>query len=204
MPTGHAWTRVALAGLACVALCFMAAQPIQAATQSVSEQDLIIPDTTSGAAGAAGTTAEAAAPAGPAVSSWDFVRMILVLAAVVGAIYLLFWFLRRGMGKKIQENDLIKVLGSRSLSGNRALHLVEVGSSVYLIGSADGGVDLIAEVTEKETLDTIRLKAAEADARPRRSFQAILSDLIKPSRQGPQPGDGAGFLRRQRDRLRKL
>jgi flagellar protein FliO/FliZ len=203
MPTG-----LALAGLACVAFCVVAAQPVQAVSQSVSEKDLIIPDTSAPAAGssagAAGTGGVAPAAAAPAVSSWDFVRMILVLAAVVGAIYLLFWFLRRGMGKKIQENDLIKVLGSRSLSGNRALHLVEVGRSVYLVGSADGGVDLIAEVTEKETLDTIRLKAAEEEGRPRRSFQAILSDLIKPSRQGPQPGDGAGFLRRQRDRLKKL
>jgi len=84
------------------------------------------------------------------------------------------------------------------------MHLVEVGRCVYLIGSAEGGVDLIAEVTEKETLDTIRLKAAEEEGKPRRSFHAILSDLIKPSRQGPQPGDGAGFLRRQRDRLKKL
>jgi len=208
MSKGIARTRAALAGFACVGFISLAALPLGAASQSISETDLLIPDTSapSGAAegGATGTTPAATAPA---VSSWDFVRMLLVLAAVVGAIYLLFWILRRGMGRKIQENDLIRVLGSRSLSGSRALHLVEVGGSVYLVGSSDGGVGLIAEITEKESLDTIRLKASEEEGRPRRNFQAILSDIIKPSRQptgGPHPGDGAGFLRRQRDRLRKL
>ena len=51
-------------------------------------------------------------PVASGVSTWDFVRMLIILAVVVLVIYLLFWLLRRGAGKKIQENDLIHVLGS--------------------------------------------------------------------------------------------
>ncbi len=138
------------------------------------------------------------------VSTWDFVRMIIILAAIIGLIYLLFWLLRRGAGRKVQENDLIKVLGSRTLGSNRALHLVEVGSSVYLVGSSEGGVELIAEITEKESLDSVRLKAAEQHPATRRNFQAVLSEIFRPAKKPYSVGEGIGFLRGQRDRLKKL
>ncbi len=138
------------------------------------------------------------------VTTWDFLRMLLILACVIGVIYFLFWLLRRGAGKKIQENDLIKVLGSRGLSGNRALHLVEVGSSVYLVGSSDGGVELISEITEKESLDTLRLKVAEQTPAGRRTFPQILSEIFRPAKSGFSVGQGIGLLRGQRERLKKL
>ncbi|HET6450243.1 MAG TPA: flagellar biosynthetic protein FliO [Spirochaetia bacterium] len=156
-----------------------------------------------GAAGGAAGTAAPAAPAG-GVSAWDFVRMILVLACVLGIIYLLFWLLRRGAGKRVQENDLIRVLGSRGLSGSRSLHLVEVGSSVYLVGASDGGVELISEITDKETLDSLRLKAAEQAPAGKRTFAQALGEIFRPAARPFSIGDGLGFLKGQRERLKKL
>jgi flagellar protein FliO/FliZ len=130
--------------------------------------------------------------------------MILILACVIGVIYLLFWVLRKGTGRRIQENDLIRVLGSRGLSGSRSLHLVEVGSSIYLVGSTDGGVELIAEITEKESLDAVRLKAAEQGPAARRTFQQTLSEIFRPAKHPFTIGDGIGFLKGQRERLKKL
>jgi len=186
---------------------------VAAAQTSPNESELPIPDNDGGRAGAqargaAGGGAPAPAPgpqvAAPGVTTWDFVRMLIILAAVVGAIYLLFWVLRRGAGKKITENSLIRVLGSRSLAGNRSLHLVEVGTSVFLVGASDGGVELISEITDKESLDSVRLKAAEEAPGGRRSFQQLLSEIFRPAGRTLSVGDGVGFLRGQRDRLRKL
>lgn len=184
---------------------------VAAAQTSPNESELLIPDNEAGhaggqARGAQGGVAPAAAPQGtaPGVTTWDFLRMLIILAAVVGAIYLLFWVLRRGAGKKITENNLIHVLGSRSLAGNRSLHLVEVGTSVFLVGASDGGVELISEITDKESLDSVRLKAAEEAPGGRRSFQQLLSEIFRPAARSLSVGDGVGFLRGQRDRLRKL
>ncbi len=141
---------------------------------------------------------------GGGVTTWDFVRMLIILAAIIGLIYLLFWLLRRGAGRKVQENDLIRVLGSRSLASNRALHLVEVGSSIYLVGSSEGGVELVAEITEKESLDSVRLAAAEQAPATRRNFQQVLSEIFRPAKKSYSVGEGVGFLRGQRDRLKKL
>jgi flagellar protein FliO/FliZ len=150
------------------------------------------------------TTGQVQAAPTSGVTTWDFLRMILILACVVVVIYLLFWLLRRGAGKKIQENDLIRVLGSRGLSGSRALHLVEVGSRVYLVGSSDGGVELISEITEKESLDSLRLKAAEQAPGGRRTFAQILAEIFRPAKRSFSVGEGIGFLKGQRERLKKL
>jgi flagellar biogenesis protein FliO len=127
--------------------------------------------------------------------------MLLILAVVVAAIYAVFWLLRRGSGKRVQENNL---LGSRGLAGNRALHLVEVGKSVYLVGASDGGVQLIAEVADKESIDAVRLQAAEESPNARRSFAQALSEIFRPSKRPYTLRDGVGFLKGQRDRLKKL
>lgn len=176
--------------------------------QSPNESELVIPDTDSGQrAGGQGRgtpAGQAAQPATPGVSLWDFVRMFIILAAVVGAIYLLFWVLRRSAGKRVTENDLIRVLGSKNLAGNRALHLVEVGSSVFLVGASEGGVELISQITDKESLDSVRLKATEEAPGGRRNFQQLLSEIFRPAACPVSLGDGVGFLRGQRDKLRKL
>jgi len=191
------------------------------AQASPNESELIIPDSGDASSrtavpgrNAPGAPAGQGAQAGqptqgvqistPGVSTWDFVRMLIILAAVVGAIYLLFWILRRSTGRKITENDLIRVLGSRSLAGNKSLHLVEVGSSVFLVGASDGGVELISEIKDKESLDSVRLKAAEESPAGRRSFQELLSEIFRPAARPISLGDGVGFLRGQRDKLKKL
>jgi len=200
---------------ACTVLVLaLAAQPIAAQASQTSstatgaasaaaldESRIPLGNTTAGSA--AGTAPAPAAT--PGVSTWDFVRMLLILACVIGVIYVLFWLLRRGTGRgRVQESDLIRLLGSRGLSGNRALHLVEVGSSIYLVGSSEGGVELVAEITEKESLDSVRLRAAEQGPAARRTFQQTLSEIFRPAKTPFSIGEGIGFLKGQRERLKKL
>ena len=158
----------------------------------------------------------------PLVSTWDFVRMILVLAAVIGFIYLLFVLLRRSGRRRVVENDLIRVLGSRTLSGNRSLHLVSVGRSVYLVGSSEGSVGLVSEITDRESADTVLLEAQKQPGGTRKSFSEVLGGLFSPAPAGLRatalngmgangglPGiagriGGLGFIRKQRQRLKGL
>jgi flagellar protein FliO/FliZ len=175
--------------------------PAAAAAAAMVDPESKPLDAVATSGGASGATAGGGSPD---VSTWDFVRALLVLALVVAAIYLLFHLLKKGAGRKNPENDLIRMLGSRNLTGNRAMHLVEVGKSVFLVGSTDGGVELISEITDQESLDMVRLKAAEEPAGKRRSFQEILADLLKPAKKSSSMNDGLRFLKSQRERLKKL
>lgn len=176
------------------------------------ERSLVIPggDAPEAAAPAAGgpagsgeTPTPAAPGAGPLVSTWDFIRMLLILAAVIGVIYALFFFLKRGFRRQLPQNELIRLLGNRSLAGNRALHLVALGRSVYLVGSAESGINLIAEIKDPETLDQIRLESSAA-GKPPPSFNQFFQSLWKPGGRRSGRGDGLRFMKQQRQRLEKM
>jgi len=142
----------------------------------------------------------------PLISAWDFLRMVLILGGVVGLVYIFFFLLKRGLGRKRFENDLIHILGSTSLSGNKALHLVEVGNSIFLVGSAESGVALIAEIEDQESKDHIKLEDSRSQSPEQRSFSRILRDFFKPAKDNQLKGLGetVDFMKGQQERLKRL
>ena len=140
---------------------------------------------------------------------WDFLRMLLVLGGVIAAIYGIFFLLKRVGNPKSQPNNLIAVLSTQNLQGNRALHLIEVGNEVYLVGSAEGGVNLVSRIEDRETLDQIHLYRSEITAGGS-SFQQTLKRFFGKSNQddensaGSSMQSGAVFLQKQRERLKKM
>ncbi|MDR2589042.1 MAG: flagellar biosynthetic protein FliO [Spirochaetales bacterium] len=136
--------------------------------------------------------------------------MVLVLAVVVGLIYGIFYFLKRAGAPRDDGVRFIRVLESRPLAGSKHLHIVEVGNHVLLVGSADNAVSLVTEISDKETLDGIRLKASEVQPRPG-TFSELVRGLF-----GRRPGENHGpadggsrsgsssFMKKQRERLKKL
>ncbi len=140
-------------------------------------------------------------------SVWDFLRMFIVLGLVVAAIYGLFYLLKKMQNPRMQENPLISLVSSQSLQGNRSLHLVEVGNEVFLVGSSEGGVELVGKITDQETLDQVRLYRSEIRG-GEKSFGRTLRELF--GRNGENEGEeersfgGALFLQKQRERLKNL
>ena len=142
----------------------------------------------------------------PLISTWDFLRMVLILGGVVGLVYIFFFLLKRGLGQKRFENDLIRILGSTSLSGNKALHLIEVGSSIYLVGSAESSVALIAPIEDQESKDHIKLESSRSQSQEQRSFSRVLRDFFKPAKDNKLKGLGetVDFMKEQQERLKRL
>jgi len=186
---------IAVCALLLVPLANLAAQEKAVPPAAQGEEALVIPG--------GETPREAPAPSGPLVSFWDFVRMLLILAAVVGVIYLLFYLLKKGFRRQLPQNDLIRVLGSRTLSGNRALHLVELGRSVFLVGAAESGISLISEIKDQETLDRIRIESAQSVRVPQ-GFAQFFQNMWKAAGKGSLHGDSLSLMKRQRQRLQKM
>ena len=145
-------------------------------------------------------------------SFWDFLRMFLVLGGVIGAIYGVFFVLKRVGNPRLQGNSLISVISTQNLQGNRALHLVEVGNEVFLIGSSEGGVELVGKLEDQETLDQVKLYRSEMMAGGK-SFQGSLRDIFfrggssesEASEEESDRSAGAAlFLQKQRERLKNM
>jgi flagellar protein FliO/FliZ len=82
---------------------------------------------------------------------------------------------------------------------------VEVGVSIYLVGCSDSTVSLVAEITDKESVDALRLGLAQGATEPApRSFVSVLSGLFGGAGGPDAAGDTVSYLRKQKERLRRL
>jgi flagellar protein FliO/FliZ len=149
----------------------------------------------------AGTGAAAA----PAVSSTGTVlRMVLTLALAAAAIYGVIYFIKRA-GRRAEVRDpFLKILASAHLGGSRYAHIVAVGGKAWLLGAAEGGVSLISEIEDKDTLNALLLedsrKSAEAPGRAL-DFKSMLRRLGMNVDSG---APGADNIRKRRERLKGL
>jgi flagellar protein FliO/FliZ len=160
--------------------------------------------------GDASAPAKAANTAAGSSTLAYFIRMIVVLALVLAAIYGVYRLMKRLSKPKVADSSAVKVLASSSLGAGRALHVVALGAKAYLIGATDASVNLVTEVVDKEYLDALILEAATSPEKPRpgagRDFADLLTKLLGGARAGGSGKQrGAGdFLAGQRDRLRKF
>ena len=140
------------------------------------------------------------------VSVWSFVSMVLVLGGVVAAIYGLFYLLKRFSGRNLPDNDLIRIVSTKSLSSTRGIHLITLGKRYLLVGSADNGVNLIAEIDDKESRDEIDLFMSKEAPSGRRSFKDLIGGLISGggNEENRTVKNTASFLKDQGSRMKNL
>lgn len=101
--------------------------------------------------------APAQTPRAPS-SLWAIIRTLIALLVVAAAVYGVVYFLRKiGRPAEVRESDL-KVLASTHLGSNRFVHVVSLGQKAWLIGASEGGVGLIAEIEDKESIDALLLE----------------------------------------------
>lgn len=156
-------------------------------------------------------TNPAAAPevgGGRFFTTWDFIKVILILVAVILVVYAVFYALRKAGGSKYQSDEMIRLLGSRSLTQNGSVHLIEVGAKYYLLGCGEGSVTHLADIDDKETVDELMLKKPP-ESRGKKSFtdffnfkigknNAELNDLPEKIRNNNK------FMHDQAERLKKM
>jgi len=154
----------------------------------------------------AGGTRAANAAVGSNTFSY-FLRMVVVLALVVAAIYGVYRLMRRVSRPKQADDASVKLLASRSLGPGKAVHVLGLGSKAYLIGAADSSVSLIAELDDKEFVDALFLKAAQNPPQggAGRDFGDLLSNLLGSKRKNAPKRESTGdFLAGQRKRLTRF
>jgi len=177
------------------------AVPAAPAVPAVDENSFVLKDAAANAEGGSDRTVAA-------FGVWDFVKMVIVLVAVVGLIYGFFHFLKKMSAPKDEGLRFVQVLETRNLSGNRNVHLIEVGNQMLLVGSAENGVNLIAEITDQETRDGIKLRASERKAEPAKRFADVLKGFLPKGGKNPpaesRSDEAFDFMNRQKERLKKL
>ena len=145
----------------------------------------------------------ASAAAGPSV--WTVVRMVLSLALAAAAVYGVVYFVKRSSKRNVSNDPFLKVLASAHLGSNRYAHIIAVGTKAWVLGSSDGGVNLIGEVDDKDVLNAMLL---EDSAKSAAASQGRFPDFFAMLRRFGMPVEsripGAGDIRKRRERLKGL
>ncbi|MDR3130963.1 MAG: flagellar biosynthetic protein FliO [Treponema sp.] len=145
----------------------------------------------------------------PVSSGFVVLRMVLALALVAAAVYGVVFFLRRASRPRESRNSHLKILAAAGLGSSRFVYVVNVGSQAWLIGAGEGGVSLIAELKDKESIDAMLLEdsqnQAESPGKRFPDFRTLLRRFGGGTNLPPdRPDFSAENLRKNRERLRGL
>jgi flagellar protein FliO/FliZ len=142
----------------------------------------------------------------PSTSIFPYIlRMIIVLAFVIAAIYGLYALIKRSSRPRNEEDSYIKILAISPLAAGKTLHIVSVGERAWLLASADTAVSVVSEIEDRELIDALTLRVAASPTAAREDFVSSLRRLLtKGSRTGGSVPDSVDFLVKQRDRLKKM
>jgi flagellar protein FliO/FliZ len=104
------------------------------------------------------------------------VRTFLAILLVTGALYAFYLWVKKQRLVPADDNPYLRRLLSLPLGTNKSAQVITLGTDrAYLIGVADNGVNLIAEITDKELLSTLTLYAEEHSAEKPKTFAALLA-----------------------------
>jgi flagellar protein FliO/FliZ len=149
------------------------------------------------------TPAQAQTAGGSSV--WVIIRTILVLALVAAAVYGIVYFIKRSAKQTPESNPFLKILATAHLGSNRYAHIVAVGSQAWLLGSSDGGVNLIGEVDDKDVINAMLLEdSRKVSEAPSNRFPDFLSMLRRLGAHPESRSSGADDIRKRRERLKDL
>jgi len=148
-------------------------------------------------------TGEPLPASGP--SLWSAVRMVLVLALAAAAVYGVVFFIKRTSKQPALSNPFLKILASSHLGSNRYAHIVSVGSKAWLLGSSDGGVNLIGEIDDKDVINAMLLEDSRKSAETAGGrFPDFTSMLRRFGAAAEKRIPGAEEIRKRRERLKEL
>jgi flagellar protein FliO/FliZ len=92
------------------------------------------------------------------------VRMVLVLGLAALAIYGVVFFMKRLAKPQESRDPHLKLLARVPLSSDSFAAVVSVGPKAWLVGGGSGGLNLISEIDDTETLETLLLDDARRNA----------------------------------------
>jgi flagellar protein FliO/FliZ len=151
------------------------------------------------------------------VNGFVIFRTVLLLILAAAAVYGVVYVVRKLSRPRELQDPNLRILASTRLGQSRFVHVVALGSRAWLVGSGEGGISHIADITEQEALDTLFLDESRRNAEAngnRWDFRSLLRRLgIVDRGTGPRAGippEGTqeslrpDEIRRRRERLRGL
>jgi flagellar protein FliO/FliZ len=153
---------------------------------------------------------------------WLFFKTLIVLAMLVGGFYYFYRFVTKKTGIQSVGREVIKILSIVPVGQNKFLQVVDLAGRIMVIGVSDSNINLITEIKDKDEIDRIRLLSSKSSPVQPGGFQEYISKYMSRlfkketgvneinenenirSQYQEIESDRLGFLRKQRERLKKI
>ena len=142
---------------------------------------------------------------------FDYLKIVIVLALVVGAIYLVFLFIRKTMKIQTDSNkEVTSVLSAHSLGPGKWVEIVFVGGKYLVLGVTNDNINLITEITDMKEIERLEIIANSKKSEEGHSFVDIVGDYFKKNivkekkKEFDYEEDSVDFLQEQKERLNRL
>jgi len=137
-------------------------------------------------------------------------RILSSLFAVILLAFGISWFIQKKAG--IGGNVFGKILGILPLDNKRMIYLVDVMGKVLILGVTESNINLLGELTDKDTLDALRLQNDQPSPGIEKLFAYLSRKNEEPTqpqaetaKKADEPEESDNLHRfRQEDRLKKL
>ncbi|HNX77178.1 MAG TPA: flagellar biosynthetic protein FliO [Candidatus Rifleibacterium sp.] len=134
-----------------------------------------------------------------------------IISSLFGVILLAFgvsWFIQKKGG--LGGNVFGKVVGILPLDNRRMIYIVDIMGRVLILGVTETNINLLGELTDKETLDSLRLQYDQPSPGMEKLFAFLkpgnraTETSEKPETDNKETESGNLHQLRQQDRLKKL
>ncbi|NIZ40494.1 FliO/MopB family protein [Entomospira entomophila] len=102
-----------------------------------------------------------------------FLQAFLSLIFVLGLIYLTIFFLKKFSGKQSMDSSHIQVLETQTLKSGSLINIVEIADRIFILGIGEN-ITPIAEITDKESIDKLRLAYSHKTSSQPQRFMTLL------------------------------
>lgn len=110
---------------------------------------------------------------------WQFVRTLLTLGVLLGVFYGIFRLYKFRRELPTQNFSAVSSIYEYPLGQNQRLQIIEIAGKLMVLGVSENSIQLISEISDKYTVDRIKLDCAEDSKQPRADFLTELSRAIK-------------------------
>lgn len=126
---------------------------------------------------------------------WLFIRMIIVLAIVIGCIYGLSLLLKKGTNSKNSNDLYLRKTAHLQLSPGKSVQVITLQNKAYIIGVTDNSINVLGEVTDEDLINAMNMNADKAPQGKPRDFASIMSAFNTAN------SNTQNNLKKQRERL---
>lgn len=124
--------------------------------------------------------AERTSPAGRNRSSFSYFRLIFSLLLVCGAIYLIYFFLKKKSDSLATKNgEDSSVLLSLPLGMGKNVHIIYIAGKFLIVGVTNNSINYLGEVTDEKELDNLKQLRQDKKIKSGESFANVFQEMLK-------------------------